>query len=57
MFEFELKGLGSAGQDTRKTLRRAILGYNRDDLYLVPPEQTTGQPPATIRIPSHDPTP
>lgn len=43
--EIELKGLGSAGQDTRKTLRRAILGYNRNDLYLVPPEQTTGQPP------------
>jgi LPS-assembly protein len=45
MLEIELKGLGSAGQDTRKTLRRAILGYNRNDLYLVPPEQTTGQPP------------
>ena len=43
--EIELKGLGSAGQDTRKTLRRSILGYNRNDLYLVPPEQTTGQPP------------
>ncbi|WP_460714347.1 LPS-assembly protein LptD [Lysobacter terrae] len=35
--EFELKGLGSAGQDTRRILRRAILGYDRDDLYLVPP--------------------
>ena len=35
--EFELKGLGSAGQDTRRVLRRAILGYDRDDLYLVPP--------------------
>lgn len=35
--EFVLKGLGSAGQDTERTLRRAILGYNRDDLYLVPP--------------------
>lgn len=35
--EFELKGLGSAGQDTERTLRRAILGYYRDDLYLVPP--------------------
>ena len=45
LIEVELKGLGSAGQDTRKTLRRAILGYNRGDLYLVPPEQTTGQPP------------
>lgn len=40
-FEFELKGLGSAGQDTGRTLRRAILGYNRDDLYLVPPSNTT----------------
>ncbi len=36
--EFVLKGLGSAGQDTDRTLRRAILGYNRDDLYLVPPD-------------------
>ncbi|WP_305806340.1 LPS-assembly protein LptD [Stenotrophomonas sp. YIM B06876] len=35
--EFVLKGLASAGQDTDRTLRRAILGYNRDDLYLVPP--------------------
>jgi len=44
MFEIELKGLGSAGQDTRRSLRRAILGYNRDDLYLVPPQTATGQP-------------
>jgi LPS-assembly protein len=44
MFEIELKGLGSAGQDSRKVLRRAILGYNRDDLYLVPPQTATGQP-------------
>ena len=43
LFEIELKGLGSAGQDTRRTLRRAILGYYRDDLYLVPPETATGQ--------------
>jgi len=35
--EIELKGLGSAGQDTGRILRRAILGYDRDDLYLVPP--------------------
>ena len=34
--EFELKGLGSAGQKTERVLRRAILGYDRDDLYLVP---------------------
>lgn len=46
MLEFELKGLGGAGQDTRSTLRRAILGYNRDDLYLVPPQAATGQPPS-----------
>ncbi|HSD16947.1 MAG TPA: LPS assembly protein LptD [Thermomonas sp.] len=44
MVELELKGLGSAGQDTRRTLRRSILGYNRDDLYLVPPQTATGQP-------------
>lgn len=39
MFELELKGLGSAGRDTEDTLRRAILGYYRDDLYLVPPPE------------------
>jgi LPS-assembly protein len=44
MLEIELKGLGSAGQDTRKTLRRAILGYNRDDIYLVPPQTVAAQP-------------
>ena len=44
MFEIELKGLGSAGQDTQRALRRSILGYNRDDLYLVPPLTATGQP-------------
>ncbi|WP_242112998.1 LPS-assembly protein LptD [Luteimonas aquatica] len=38
-FELELKGLGSAGQKTESRLRRAILGYYRDDLYLVPPDQ------------------
>jgi LPS-assembly protein len=52
LLEIELKGLGSAGQDTRKTLRRAILGYNRGDLYLVPPETAVGQPPE-----DPDPTP
>ncbi|MGH8033520.1 MAG: LPS-assembly protein LptD [Luteimonas sp.] len=36
-FEVELKGLGSAGTDVESRLRRAILGYYRDDLYLVPP--------------------
>ena len=44
--EFELKGLGSAGQNTERVLRRAILGYDRDDLYLVPPSsvQRTSNP-------------
>ena len=36
--EIELKGLGSAGPDTQRRLRRSILGYDREDLYLVPPE-------------------
>ena len=44
MLEIELKGLGSAGQDAKRALRRSILGYNRDDLYLVPPQTATGQP-------------
>ena len=35
--QVELKGLGSAGPDTETRLRRAILGYYREDLYLVPP--------------------
>lgn len=43
--EVELKGLGSAGQKTERVLRRAILGYDRDDLYLVPPQ--TVSPPVT----------
>lgn len=38
-FQFELKGLGSAGPDTESRLRRAILGYYREDLYLVPPSE------------------
>lgn len=42
--EFVLKGLSSLGQDTDRTLRRAILGYSRDDLYLVPPSNTTTDP-------------
>lgn len=37
--EIELKGLGSAGPDMRDRLRRAILGYYREDLYLVPPPE------------------
>ncbi|MGN6512011.1 MAG: LPS assembly protein LptD [Lysobacteraceae bacterium] len=36
-FQIELKGLGAAGPDTESRLRRAILGYYREDLYLVPP--------------------
>lgn len=35
--EIEFKGMGSAGPDLEDRLRRAILGYYRDDLYLVPP--------------------
>lgn len=51
--EFELKGLGSAGQDTRRVLRRAILGYDRDDLYLVPPSSVENTDSDTVP----DPTP
>lgn len=40
--EVELKGLGSAGPDTESRLRRAILGYYREDLYLVPPPEAGG---------------
>ena len=40
--EIELKGLGSAGPDTESRLRRAILGYQREDLYLVPPSEASG---------------
>lgn len=42
--EFVLKGLGSAGRDTERVLRRAILGYYRDDLYLVPPSNIVPDP-------------
>lgn len=42
--EFVLKGLGGAGRDSDRVLRRAILGYDRDDLYLVPPSNTTLNP-------------
>ena len=48
--EVELKGLGSAGQKTERVLRRAILGYDRDDLYLVPPQ--TVSPPVTSGTPT-----
>jgi len=42
--EFEFKGLAAAGQDTQRTLRRAIIGYHRDDLYLVPPDNVATDP-------------
>ena len=51
--EIELKGLGSAGPDTEGRLRRAILGYYREDLSLVPPPQTRGGGD----LPSPDPVP
>ncbi|MGV8941627.1 MAG: LPS assembly protein LptD [Lysobacter sp.] len=51
--EFELKGLGSAGQKTESILSRAILGYDRDDLYLVPPSSLDGDDYTN----SLDPTP
>ncbi|WP_238382749.1 LPS assembly protein LptD [Cognatilysobacter segetis] len=54
--EVELKGLGSAGQKTERVLRRAILGYDRDDLYLVPP-RTVNQPVTNGTSTSTDPTP
>lgn len=44
MVEFVLKGLGSAGRDTEGVLRNAILGYHRDDLYLVAPDNTDSDP-------------
>lgn len=53
--EFVLKGLGSAGQDTDRTLRRAILGYYRDDLYLVPPSNIAPRPDDSTYAP--DPMP
>ena len=40
--EVEFKGMGSAGADLEDRLRRAILGYYRDDLYLVPPSEIDG---------------
>jgi LPS-assembly protein len=49
--EIELRGLGSAGPDTERVLRRAILGYHRDDLYLVPPLE------ARSGVPANDPDP
>ena len=53
--EIELKGLGSAGPDNRSRLRRAILGYHRDDLYLVPPSELRSS--ADDDISADDPLP
>ncbi|MGN6113431.1 MAG: LPS assembly protein LptD [Luteimonas sp.] len=49
--EIELKGLGSAGPDTESRLRRAILGYYREDLYLVPPSDSTGADTSSDTLP------
>jgi LPS-assembly protein len=54
--EFELKGLGSAGQNTERVLRRAILGYDRDDLYLVPPSSVQRPSTPGTADPTSDPT-
>jgi len=54
--EFELKGLGSAGQKTERVLRRAILGYDRDDLYLVPPSSVLRTDRASGKDTLPDPT-
>jgi len=40
--EIEFKGLGSAGPNAQDRLRQAIVGYHRDDLYLVPPSERGG---------------
>ncbi|MEN1941823.1 LPS-assembly protein LptD [Luteimonas sp. MJ246] len=52
--EIEFKGLGSAGPETTSRLRRAILGYHREDLYLVPPPNVRNDDGAT---PSDDVSP
>ena len=52
--EIEFKGLGSAGPKTTDRLRRAILGYHREDLYLVPPPEVRnddGVPPTVDVFP------
>lgn len=54
--EVELKGLGSAGQKAERVLRRAILGYDRDDLYLVPPSSVNRPGVDGTADPSSDPT-
>ena len=50
----EFQGLGSAGPETSSRLRRAILGYHREDLYLVPPPEVRnddGVPPTVDVFP------
>jgi len=53
--EIELKGLGSAGPDTESRLRRAILGYYREDLYLVPPSEANQGPDSDASSPDLTP--
>jgi len=55
--EFELKGLGSAGQRSARVLRRAILGYDRDDLYLVPPSSVQRANPSGVADPTSETSP
>lgn len=55
--EVELKGLGSAGQKAERVLRRAILGYDRDDLYLVPPSSVNRSGTGSDTPTTPDPTP
>ena len=55
--EIELKGLGSAGQKAERVLRRAILGYDRDDLYLVPPSSVNRSGAGGDTTSTPDPTP
>ncbi|WP_243412284.1 LPS assembly protein LptD [Cognatiluteimonas telluris] len=53
--EIEFKGLGSAGPDTERRLRRAILGYDREDLYLVSPTDFTDSGDADDNSPDLNP--
>ncbi len=55
--EIELKGLGSAGQKAERVLRRAILGYDRDDLHLVPPASVNRSGTGSDTTSTPDPTP
>ena len=42
-FELEFKGLGSAGSNVSEQLGRAILGYHRDDLYIIHPSNASSE--------------